>query len=329
MKVLVVHPRLAEWIKTQMNLLSNDIEFVVPEKGTDEELFELCEDVEIIVCTRLSAEVVKRSKKLKFIQKTGAGVDAIPFNAIKEDIYIANTSGANPVPLAEGTISLMFALAKKIVQRNNAFPDIFRKRGTELRDKKVGIIGLGNIGVEIAKRLQAFEMKILAIKRQPAEDMKKGLNLEFLGGPGDLDHLLTESDFIIVIVPLTPATRGMIGERELHLMKPTAYFINVARAAIVQEAALYKALKEEWIAGAGIDVWWIPHWWDANWKPELNKPSRFPFWELPNVITTPHSVGSAETTKYSKKYLQIISENIARVANGQPPINQVNKKHQY
>ena len=112
-------------------------------------------------------------------------------------------------------------------------------------------------------------------------------------------------------------------------MKPSAYLINVARAAIIEEKALYSALKENRIAGAALDVWWIPHWWDASWKPELAKPSRYPFWELPNVIATPHNIGYADFTKYSEKLVRIIAENIRNIVNGKPPINQVDKEHQY
>lgn len=278
---------LAERLVEQSDLLPEDIEIVVPEKGTDEELLELAKDVEVIVSSRLSKDVAKAAKRLKLLQKIGAGVDAMPFDALGKDVLIANTSGADPVPLAEGAVALLFALAKRIVPRFRLFPGRDNQRGVELRGKKVGIIGLGHIGIEIAKRLQAFNMTILGLKRRPSEELKNQLNLEFLGGPDDLDHLLRESDFVVVTVPLTPATRGMIGERELRLMKPTTYLVNVARAAIIEEALLYRALKEGWIAGAALDVWWTPHWWDPVWSPEKNKPSDFPFWELPNVIATP------------------------------------------
>jgi phosphoglycerate dehydrogenase-like enzyme len=329
MKVLVVNSYIKNWLAGQKEHLPDNVEMISPEKGTEEELVQLAKDVEIIVCTRLSAVVIENAKKLKFIQKTGAGVDAIPFDVIDEDILIANTSGSNPVPLAEGAISLILALARRVVQRHNAFPEIFRGRGTELRGKKVGIIGLGNIGIEIAKRLQAFEMKILAIKRRKSEELRQKMNLEFLGGPEDLYYLLSESDFVVVIVPLTPATRGMIGEREISLMKRSAYLVNVARAAIIDEKALYFALKENKIAGAAIDVWWIPHWWDPKWKPELDKPSRYPIWELPNVIATPHNIGYSDFTKFSENPLRIIVQNINNIVKGKPPINQVDKEHQY
>ena len=112
-------------------------------------------------------------------------------------------------------------------------------------------------------------------------------------------------------------------------MKPTAYIINVARAGLIQEEALYSALKNNKIAGAGIDVWWIPHWWDLKGSPEINKPSRFPFWQLPNVVCSPHSIGGVEMTKYSENALKIMAENITRIAENKIPINLVDKKHQY
>ena len=309
-------------------MLPNQIEIVHPERGTDDELIDLASDVEVIVSTRLSTEVARAAKRLKLLQKTGAGVDAMPFNALDVDVYVANTSDANSVPLAEGAVALLLSLAKRVVQRNNEF---LRGRGVGpgvlLKGKKAGILGLGSIGTEVAKRLQAFDMKILALKRTPDEELKGRLNLEFLGGPEDLRHILSESDFVVVTLPLTPETRGMIGEEELHLMKPTAYIVNVARAAIIQEQPLYRALKEGRIAGAALDVWWAPHWWDPVWNPEGRGPSAYPFWELPNVIATPHNIVSTDSR--SDAALRIMAENITRIAEGKEPINQVDKKLQY
>ena len=142
-----------------------------------------------------------------------------------------------------------------------------------------------------------------------------------------LDRLLEESDFLVVTVPLTPETRGMIGEREFRLMKPTSYLVNVARAAIVQEEPLYRALEEGWIAGAALDVWWRPHWWDPLWVPEGGDASDYPFWELPNVICTPHNIGSTDAR--SDAGIRIMAENIQRVKEGRPPVNLVDKELRY
>ena len=325
MKILVVNPKLAERIR---GYLPGDIDVLSPEVGTDEELIELAGDVEVILTTRLSPEVALAAPRLRLLQKTGAGVDDLPFDVLGEGVWVANTSGSNAVRLAEGAVALVLALAKRIVQRHNSFRDgRDGVRGVGLKGKKAGILGLGNIGVEVARRLRAFEMDLLAVKRHPDRGVEEELGLQFLGGPGDLDRLLEESDFLVVTVPLTPETRGMIGERELRLMKPTSYLVNVARAAIVQEKPLYRALEEGWIAGAALDVWWRPHWWDPLWNPEGGDASDYPFWELPNVICTPHNIGSTDTR--SDAGIRIMADNIRRVREGRPPVNLVDKELRY
>lgn len=328
MNVLIASPRHARLSETLAEQLPSCVQLVLPTKWTTEELVDLAGDADVIVCVRLDEVVARAARKLKLVQKTGAGVDAIPFDVLGEGVVVANTSGANPVPVAEGAIALVLALAKHIVGRHTRFPHVSDsdRRGVELRGKTVGVLGLGHIGVEVARRLNAFDMRIMALKRHPAEPVNAQLDLAFLGGPKDLEQILRASDFVIVTVPLTPETRGLIGEHELRLMKPTAFLVNVARAAIIHEAALHRALTEGWIAGAGIDVWWPPHWWDARWHPAGTKP-KYPIWTLPNVIATPHNVGATDTP--SDAAFRLIAENIRRIADGRPPINQVDRHLQY
>jgi len=288
----------------------------------------LAGDVEVIVATRLSSEVAQAAPKLKLLQKTGAGVDDMPFDSLREETWMANTSGSNPVPLAEGAVALVFALAKKAIQRHGSFmKDRNVGRGVLLSGRKAGIVGFGSIGREVGRMLQCMGMRVLAVKRSRDDELAEAMGLEFLGTPGDLIHVMSESDFVVVTAPLTPETRGMIGEEELRAMKPTAYILNVARAALIQEEPLYRALSEGWIAGAAIDVWWTPHFWDPLWNPEGRPASEYPFWELPNVICTPHSVVSSDSR--SDAGLKIMVENILRVKRGEPPINQVDKKLRY
>ena len=292
------------------------------------ELVQLASDADVIVCVTLSEEVAKTAKKLQLVQKTGAGVDGIAFDALRSEVLVANTSGANPLPLAEGAVALVLALAKRIVRRHNLFPqgDNTTRRGIELRGKNAGIIGLGHIGMEVARLLKAFEMKILAIKRDPKDTSELRFTPDFLGGPDDVDYVLRESDFVVITVALTPDTRGMIGEHELQLMKPTAYIVNVARGDVIQEEPIYRALKEERIAGAALDVWWPPHWWDPVWNPSGRTPD-YEIWKLPNVIATPHNIGSTDVS--GDAGLRIIAENIRRIAEGRSPINQVDKVLRY
>ena len=325
MKVLVVSKGLAQRIKEH---LPDDIEVVIPEIGTDKELVELTQDVEVIVSTRLSPIVAESAPKLKLLQKTGAGVDDMPFDALKEHTYMANTSGSNPIPLAEGAVSLVWALAKRIVPRHLSFQTGREStRGVLLMGKTAGILGMGAIGTEIAKRLKAMDMRVMGLRRERNEELREELGINWLGGVDELDHLMRESDFLIVTVPLTPDTEGMLGEHEFSLMKEGSYVVNVARAAIIQEKPLYDALKSGKIVGAGIDVWWQPHFWDPLWNVDGNPASEYPYWELDNVICIAHQIGSSD--RQSDASLKIMVENIIRTRDGKPPINQVDKKLRY
>ena len=231
MKVLVVYKGLAERIKAR---LPDDIEVIYPEVGTDEELISLAKDVEVIVSTRLSPVVAENAPKLKLLQKTGAGVDDMPFDALKEETYMANTSGSNPTPMAEGAISLVWALAKRIVPRHLKFKaGRDNHRGVLLKGKTAGILGMGAIGSEVATKLQAIGMRVIGLRRERNEEIRKELGIDWLGGVDELDHLMKESDFLIVTVPLTPDTEGMLGEHEFSLMREGSYVVNIARAAII------------------------------------------------------------------------------------------------
>jgi len=325
LKVLVVNPGLAERIRERM---PGDVEVVAPEAGTDDEMARLAGDVEVIVATRLSPEVARAAPHMRLLQKTGAGVDDMPFDALREETWVANTSGSNPLPLAEGAVALVFALAKKVVQRHRSFmKGRSVGRGALLSGKKAGIVGYGSIGREVGRMLQCMGMGVLAVKRSRDDDLAAAMGLEFLGTPDDLIHVMSESDFVVVTAPLTPETRDMIGEEELRAMKPTAYIVNVARAALIEEEPLYRALTEGWIAGAALDVWWTPHFWDPLWNTDGKPASEYPFWELPNVVCTPHSIVSTDSR--SDAGLNIMVENILRVKRGEPPINQVDKKLRY
>ena len=320
----MIYKGLAQRIKERIP----DVEIVYPETGTDEELVELARDVEVIVSTRLSPVVAENAPKLKLLQKTGAGVDDMPFEALKPETYMANTSGSNPLPLAEGAVALVLALAKRIVPRTKEFnKGRSGKRGVFFHDKTAGLLGMGAIGVETAKMLKGLGMKVIATRRSKDESLRKELGLEWLGDKDDLDRLMRESDFLIVTIPLTPDTVGLVGEHEIRQMKKGSYIVNVARAAIIQEKPLYDALVDGHLAGAAIDVWWQPHFWDPLWNTENKPASAYPFWELDNVICIPHNIGS--TDHQSDASLEIMVENIKRIRDGKTPINLVDKQLRY
>ena len=325
MKVLVVYKGLAQRIKEH---LPDDIEVVYPETGTDKELVRLARDVEVIVSTRLSPVVAESAPKLKLLQKTGAGVDDMPFDALKEHTYMANTSGSNPVPLAEGAISLVWALAKRIIPRHLSFQTGREStKGILLMGKTAGILGMGAIGTEVGTRLKTMGMRVIGLRRERNEEIREELGIDWLGGVDELDHLMSQSDFLIITVPLTPDTEGMIGEHELSLMKKGSYVVSVARAMIIQEKPLYNALKSGKLAGAGIDVWWQPHFWDPLWNVDDKPASKYPYWELDNVICIAHQIGSSDSQ--SDTSLKIMVENILRIREGKEPINMVDKDLRY
>jgi phosphoglycerate dehydrogenase-like enzyme len=193
--------------------------------------------------------------------------------------------------------------------------------------KTAGILGMGAIGSEVAKRLKAVGMRVIGLRRNRNEKIRMELGIDWLGGVDELDYLMSESDFLIVTVPLTPDTKGMLGEHEFSLMKEGSYVVNVARAAILQEKPFYDALKSGRLAGAGIDVWWQPHFWDPLWNVDNNPASKYPFWDLDNVICIAHQIGSSDSQTDAS--LKIMVENILRTRAGLPPTNQVDKVLRY
>jgi len=184
----------------------------------------------------------------------------------------------------------------------------------ELGGKTLGILGYGHIGQALARRARAFDMAICAIRRDVARSAPDGLAL--LGGLEILDEVLRRSDYLAITMPATAATRGLIGEAQLRAMKPTAVLVNVARAEIVDEAALYRALAERAIAAAALDVWYR---YPTDAAPML--PARQPFHTLPNVLMTPHVSGWTEGMLQARA--RLIAENIRRTARGEPPENLV------
>jgi phosphoglycerate dehydrogenase-like enzyme len=182
----------------------------------------------------------------------------------------------------------------------------------ELAGKTLGILGYGRIGQAVARRARAFDMEVLAIRRVAAQPDPH--DIASVRGPDALDDVVARSDYLAITLPLTPETRGLLGDKQLRSMKPTAIVVNVARAQIVDEDALYAALAERRIAGAALDVWYR---YPAG--PDPTRPARRPFHELPNVLMTPHVSGWTDGTLEARA--KVIAENIRLTARGEPPTN--------
>ncbi|MBI3040246.1 MAG: phosphoglycerate dehydrogenase [Chloroflexi bacterium] len=310
MKVLIAEPVGEEGI----DLLRRHAEVDIRSDLKSEELLSLIGDYEALVVrsqTRVSARVIEAGKKLQVIARAGVGVDNIDVEeATRRGIVVVNAATSNTTSAAEHTIALMFALARHIPQANAVLKSgVWRRAdfmGTELRNKTLGIIGLGNVGSEVARRARGLEMKLIAYDPFISADYARNLQVELTS----LKQLLKEADFITLHIPLTKSTRGLIGAKELALVKPTARFINTARGGLIDEEALVKAIKEKRVAGAAFDVF--------NTEP-LEDSVLF---EDDSIIITPHL--GASTTEAQAMVAQDIAEQIIAVFKGEPARYAVN-----
>ena len=277
-------------------------------------LLEEIKDVDAIIvrsATKITKEVISRAERLKVIARAGVGVDNIDLNeATKRGIVVINAPDASSVSVAEHTIGLMLALARNLIYANNSLKnkkwEKKKLKGIELRGKTLGIIGLGRIGSQVAKRAKAFEMRVIAYDPYVTKEYANKLGVELV----DFETLLKESDFITIHVPLTEKTKNMITKKEIEKMKDGVFIINCARGGIINENDLYEALKNGKVAGAALDVF------------EKEPPFDSPLLKLDNVIVTPHIGGN--TKEAQKLACLMICEDIERILNGEPPKNPVN-----
>lgn len=250
--------------------------------------------------------------KIKLWQILGTGVDHFPLDYwCAKGIPVANTPGPfSAVSLAECAMMFILMLTRKypVAKANLEQGILYGPLGRELVGLRLGIIGFGASGQALALRAAAFGMKIAAIDiRDVREAEMEEFRLAFVGKPADLDEVIATSDVVSLHLHLTKETYHLIDHRRLALMKPTAFLINVARGALVDEEALVQALVEGKIAGAGIDVY-------SQEPPDLQSP----LFHLPNVITTPHSAGVTDGT--SRKRAGACAENVDRIAAGLEPL---------
>ena len=276
-------------------------------------------DVDVLVTMAFTREMGGAVGRLKLVQVPGAGLDRIDRAALPAGAALANVYG-HETGIAEYVLGAMLALTRGFARLDAAL-----RRGIwesqwavgaappapwpELAGKTLGILGDGRIGQCVARRALAFDMSVWATRRDVTRSDTQGL--AFLGGPDALDEVLRRADYLAITLSLTETTRRLLGERELRLMKPTAVLINVARAEILDEEALYRALAQRTIAGAALDVWYR---YPTGAGPTL--PARHAFQDLPNVLMTPHVSGWTEGMLAARA--KLIAENIHRVARGEP-----------
>lgn len=291
-----------------------DFEVVLVDNNlSDAEKIPLCKEADAIITVpaEVSVEVLRHCPKVKLIQTLSAGYDRLDLKAIGEmGIPIANNGGANAIAVAEQTIALMISVNKGMMRQwQNAAKERRWRQGltglhlVEVTGKTVGIVGLGRVGKQVAKRLKGFDTRTIYYD---IVAIPLGVQREFNAQPVAFEELLRQSDIVTLHVPLSRRTRGMIGEKELAMMKPTAVLINACRGPVVNEKALYRALRAGRIAGAGLDV-----------LEEEPTPSDNPLFQLDNVVITPHMAGWSDETNL--RAAEFAFTNIRRVLGGQPP----------
>jgi D-3-phosphoglycerate dehydrogenase / 2-oxoglutarate reductase len=289
-------------------------EVTVVSKLQEAELIKRIPDFDALVVrseTRVTEPILEAGRRLRVVGRAGVGVDNIDVPAAtRKGILVVNAPRGNIVAAAEHTIALLFAVARWVpqaaesVKRGEWTKSKFM--GTEIRGKTLGVVGLGNVGSEVAKRAHGLEMEVVAYDPVVSVERAELFNVELVA----LDDLLERADFVTIHVPLVEANRNLIGAAELALMKPTARLINTSRGGIVDEAALYDALEAGRLAGAASDVF-------------VNEPAGdHPLFKLPNFIGTPHIAASTLEAQVSVAF--DVAEEVAAVLAGDLPRYAVN-----
>ena len=266
---------------------------------------------------RVTSELIASAPNLRVIAKHGVGYDNIDVAAATaKRIVVVNTPKANSLSVSEHILSLMLCLANHVCKADRDLKaGRFQTRndyvGVELNGKTVGVVGLGRIGSETARKCRVgFGMNVIAYDPYVADET---FVLTGLGRAETLDQLLRESDFVILCIPFSMSTNGMIGARELSLMKSGSYLVNTARGGIVDEVALYDCLSEGRIAGAAIDAF-------VQEPPPVNSP----LLSLSNLIATPHVAG--QTAEAMRRMASDMAEEIVRVLRGERALHAVNQE---
>ena len=303
-KVLVADPISEEGI----DILRKDYQVDIKTGLKAPEIIAIIGDYDALMVrsqTQVTADIIEAGKKLQVIARAGVGIDNVDVEAAtRSGVVVVNAPTGNTVSAAEHAFALMLALARNIPQANTSLKSCQWKRndfmGTELRGKTLGIMGLGNVGSELARRAQAFEMKLLGIDPLVSTEHAKKIGVTLV----EMDRLLKESDFISLHIPLTPQTRGIIGVKEIAMLKPGVRIINCARGGLIDEKELVKAIHEKRVAGAAIDVF------------EKEPCTESILFGEPNIIVTPHL--GASTSEAQVLAARDVAEQIADIFRGLP-----------
>ena len=292
------------------------------------------DDVEVLLRGWLAADafdrLLARAPRLTWVHSASAGVErALTPSARSRGVVITNARGVFSRPIAEYVVMMILAISRRLpqlleLQRERTWQPL---EGTELRDVTVGIVGLGSIGRAVGGLASAFGCRLIATRRRfdaggdivipdPEDTDLHPIKLDQVLGPDRLPELLAQSDFVVLAAPLTPDTEGMIDDHALAQMKPGAWLINIARGRLIDERALLRALREGRIGGAVLDTF-----------AEEPLADNSPFYDLPNVIVTPHT--SWSSGRVLDRSVGLFCENLRRFAAGEPLLNVVDPEAGY
>ena len=301
--------------ESEINEISSDLKLDLIDSNSD--YLPLLKNAEIIYGWP-KTELLKKAEKLNWLHLPSAGVDRYARKEIyhNSNIRLTNSSGVYGKPIAEHVFSMIMAYNRNLIDYAYDKQQKKWERKNEIKDffnSTVGILGLGDIGSTIAKRAKAWGAEVLALKRTMIEtpDYVDQIYLN-----KDLNKLLKRSDYVILTLPGTPETEEIIGREELNLMKNSAFIVNIGRGTLIKQDDLIHALKNNWIAGAGLDVT------DPEPLPEDSE-----IWELDNVILTPHTSGFSPTN--DKRRFKIFKDNLKRYINEKELYNKVDFKLKY
>jgi len=313
--VAVSYPVDGEFVQINSSVLDGLAEVAFLDGRPNVEFRDILRQADVLIGWHLGQELpagaLQASPGLRLIQLLSAGADSVDFAAIPAGLTLASNVGAYAEPMAEYVMAMALALARRLPQRHaDLAKGEFKmwERVLTLDGAVCAILGFGGIGQATARLMRAFGARIHAVNSSG----RTSEPVEFIGTLSDLDQVLTAADVLVIALPLINATRDLIGARELSLMKPAAILVNLGRAAIVDERALYEHLRSQPDFCAGIDTWW------QEPGPGAKFTTRYPFFDLPNLLGSPHNSGVTDGA------LQVgarrAAENVRRFLSGEAVI---------
>lgn len=332
MRIVLTDPILARFDAelTRGGADGHDWEFLAG--SPDADVMRRLPAADVLVASRLTASVAGTAGRLRLVHVTGAGYDRIAMDALPPGTTVCNTFHHGP-SIAEHVVMTTLMLSRRVprverLMREGTWESVAVDPGVSLggtlAGRTVGVVGLGEIGRQVVRATTALGMRARAVRRDPRAALPDDLRpagLDRVDGEDGLDDLLAGSDVVVLTVPLSAATTGLIGAAQLARMRPHALLINVARGPLVDEDALFDALAGRRIGGAGLDVWWSHPKDGAGARGHTR-----PFHTLDNVVMTPHHSGHTRETFASRA--REIADNIGRLAKGEPLTNVVRGGHQ-